>query len=321
MADPHMVQAAMQSYFQGALQNVTTLQGLQVTANIGIGWPPVKTLQALTRGSSAVCAVYDRKTSNDATRWAAYGISSLATLGTPGITIAWNNPQPTTGILTPQQGSQIQYAAGQSSVTSINVGGSAQLTIGGTVLSSDGVGLVFYSGSGVLDAVVYVSTSAATTTAVAAYLSELVNGDAALTPAVSASASNNILTLTNLSSQIVNVQANTGNAGSTLFEVGRRRRELQLVTWSPTEDIRAAIAGIVDASIAGMETLDWPTAADGTPIRIEHVSDYYLEDATAADLYRYDNIFSAEYSVTIVDTLYPVLASVNNFAGGYATTV
>jgi hypothetical protein len=89
--------------------------------------------------------------------------------------------------------------------------------------------------------------------------------------------------------------------------VGRRRRDLCITLWTPTEIARQAVGNPIDSLLATYSTEDWLTLQDGTPARILYEGDQYIEEASVADLYRWDFLLSAEYSVTVTDILYPVL--------------
>jgi hypothetical protein len=304
----------MQMQFQTALRDLTTLSGQLIVAQVAIGWPSEKTLSSLTQqplssGVNVLGALYDRRTSKDVTRWAPNGVK--AQLSEPGVTVAWENPLPVGGFFSPQQASKqhVLYTPGQSTSTVIPLGQSTTLSLGGAAINGDGIGLVFLVDMLTTEAAVAVAGPGPSSNAsLAAALVNQVNNSPELSQLVEASATGSTVTLTNIGSQGFTVQANVGNVASRLFEVGRRRRELQFVIWAPSEDIRGAAAGAIDSKVAALESLEWPIANDGTFLRVEHLSDYYMEDAVTADLYRYDTIFCVEHSVTIQDVLYPILA-------------
>ena len=89
--------------------------------------------------------------------------------------------------------------------------------------------------------------------------------------------------------------ARSGSNGTSIREVRRQQRTMQLTIWADTPAHREATAQALDVALAATEYLSLP---DGTGVRIVYQSTR-LDDATQkANLYRRDLLYTAEYATT-----------------------
>lgn len=89
--------------------------------------------------------------------------------------------------------------------------------------------------------------------------------------------------------------ARSGSVGTSVREIRRQQRTMQLTIWADTPAHREATAQALDVALAATEYLLLP---DGTGARIVYQSSR-LDDATQkANLYRRDLLYIAEYATT-----------------------
>lgn len=325
---------AMLGAMQAQVSAVTaTLAGL--TIGVGIDWPPVDALMANVRGTTALVTVFDRKLGRNTTRWAPIEIAETVVPATLTSTV---------------------------SNSTIPAGGNETITLGGTVTVGDAVSCVLTSGAAFISggapqnnanpiytptwAQVVVSIMGDTPTSMATKLAAAINGDSILSGWVLALASGPVVTLYSLVSALhvdgdgplldgnglpitvdgqrttLGLQSVTGNGGTRSTEIGRRNRELQVVVWAPTIEIRDTVGDAIETMLQQMEA-GWGTypmglaLPDGTGGRVLMVNDYFLDNATTSDTYRRDFLVNVEAAVTTTDNLYAVLAQVTQFQPGY----
>lgn len=281
----------MASQFQmlgGVLGLVNSaLAGLQVN-NIAlnykaaIGWPAIKTLQAIAKGGPALVTVYDRKIGKNSTRWSPTVVSQTVVPATL-----------TTSILP----------------TKLAPGESATIVLGGIVTPGDAVSCLAVQLGANTGAVVAVGLAGDTSVTMAAKLARLINTDASMVGLLTATSLDSIVTLT-AGTVAVGVQSYAGNGGTQEREIGRRDQSVQVVCWTRTVEQRNAMVAVIDVAIANSEINFGPTLADGSAARLSYVSDYDLEDDTLEDVYRHDFMISVDYPVTVTDALFAVLAPV-----------
>jgi len=310
-----------------------------IDVQVGTDWPSVKVLMENVRGQSALVTVYDRKMGRNSTRWKPIGLGD--TLIPATLTTAISNG-------------------------TIPGGGSATITLGGTVTPGDAVSCVLSAWSRFnTDATAVTGENPIATptwaqivtggpgdtpSTMAAALCTAINADSLLSKWVIAQVAGPVITLYSLLTVVgadgggpiltdpsglpisldgptttLRLQSYAGNGGTRLTEIGRRNRELQITAWAPTIEIRDQVAGALELMIQQME-LGWtqyPSGLpfqDGTSGRIMMLNDFFLDDATPSDTYRYDLLCNADYPVTEVDGLYAVLAGVVQYQVGYAVT-
>lgn len=299
MPNLHDVEAAIQSQIITAV-NAVVVDGVTVAVQTAIGWPPEKVLQNNVRtNQTSVIAIYDRKMAKNSTRWNPVRIS-----------IDQVNTTLTTAI----------------STDIIPESGTATITLGGTVTTGDAVSCILTNGStlaqtppdgkNIASAAAQVVTGGQldTPSTMATALAAAINADPVMSLWVSAAAVGAVVTLTSVNGGVLNLQSYVGNTASLLREIGRRERHFQVVIWSPTSDIRTAIAASIETLLQQLETDIWLTFPDGTFGRVFNQNDFDLEDATLQDTYRHDFLFSVEYAITERDRLYSVLAPITQYA-------
>ena len=298
MASLRTIMASTSAQVTAATQGIV-VNARPVTVKSAVGWPPLKLLQSIptsyASGSQvSVIGVYDRQVSKNVTRWKPYSISETTTPATLRTSVGSHN--------------------------ALLPGESVDITLSATVTPGDAVSAVLTSYTTqprTMTAAVAIGGASDTPTTMALALANAVN--AALAPGflgppasafAAASALGPVVTLTNTTNSLLLVESYTGNGATTLDEVGRRMRQIQITTWSPTEEIRAAVTDPIDVMLAQAEMNFGWTLADGSVVRVCPESDFYLEDDSLADVYRRDFIVQIEYPVTAVEELYAVLAPI-----------
>lgn len=301
MATHRQVLAALQQ------QTATATTGLSVGATtlqveVGIGWPPTRTLQALTKMSppGALISVFDTKSSRDTTRWSPGAVASTIVTAT----------------LTSSPTSQTLPAGGTATITLANtptIGDAVSLYVG-PLRTTAAASTTLVNAAGVV-----VSAGAGATPAtMAAALAAAATADTTLPGLVTVTASGSTVTVTSATASALTVSTATGNGGTVTRELTRRRRDVRLSVWAPTIEIRDVVGAAVETMVAQIEMFLGSTGqfasglpfADGSSGRVMAMNDYQIDDPVLSDLYRYDNIVSIDYPITNVDVLYAVLVPV-----------
>jgi hypothetical protein len=266
----------------GIMQQISadlkTIIGTQTPAvAIGIGWPPVETLQGVGQGDGNLITVFDRNPARDSTRWMPFYTGNMVV---PDASI-------TTVLGVPQ------VAAGHT--TTLTVTGTPSFANGDAAsLNVNGAGIV------------YITVSNDTLNSFTAALAAAIN--TAFTGVVTASASANVITLTNVSSLSVNLTSLTGAGGNILLEVERKARSVQVVVWANTMEQRETIAGLIESRFADLQSQFGYTFSDGTMARLTVHSDVNRDDNLLQNVYRRDFVIGLDYGVTVADKVYSVLA-------------
>lgn len=280
----------------GAMQQQISLvtTGLGLNVAVGTDFPPIKVLMSAVQKSTAVVSVFDRKLSRNTTRWAPLQIGGTVTPAT---------------------------LVSMASQSVIPAGGTATITLSGTITPGDAVSCVLANGSasGIptavqtpLWAVTTTGTASSTLATMAAALAAAVNADATLSTWASATAVGTVVTLMSLASGTLGLRSLTGNGGTSIMEIGRRSRELQVITWANTIEKRDTVGDAISAMVEQMEVYygaysNGLPLPDGTGGRVIVANDYMLDDATPSDTYRRDILVSVDYPITTIDALYEVL--------------
>ncbi|HTI81739.1 MAG TPA: hypothetical protein VL614_14925 [Acetobacteraceae bacterium] len=288
MATVHQILGAMQQQ----ISLVTAGLGLQVA--VGMDFPPPKVLSTMVQQGKAVVSVMDRKLSRNTTRWA---------------------PTPIGGTVTPA--TLVSTVSGAI----IPAGGAATITLSGPVTPGDAVSCVLANGAAAaastgvqttLWAVTASGTATSTPATIAAALAAAVNADSIMSTWVTATCTGAVVTLTSLVQGVLGLQSLTGNGGTTITEIGRRSRELQIITWANSIENRDLVGDAISGVVEQMEVY-YGTYTNGLPLpdgtggRVIVGNDYLLDEGTPSDTYRRDILLSIDYPVTTTDALYAVL--------------
>ena len=99
--------------------------------------------------------------------------------------------------------------------------------------------------------------------------------------------------------------ARIGIAGTSIRELRRQERAMQIIVWASTPAIRDAAAQAVDALLA---TTDRITLTDGSSARVIYAGTRKDDQAQKAALYRRDLTYKIEYATTQTETDYQIVA-------------
>lgn len=285
------IQAQISAVTQGLISNSPDTFGLPLTVRVGLYWPSAKSLQDNVRknnangtGPTSLITVYDRGLAADSTRWSPTVVSQTIIPATMTVTLSEGFVQ------------QLETMT---------------LTFSGPVTVGDSVGIVL--SPTVFNGVAVVVTALVGDTAdtMAAKAAAALNANPAIAAMLTATTVGPVVTLTSLSATAyVPIQANVGNGGTQLIEVGRRKRHFQIVVWSRTPDDRITVSDQIEALIAGLESNFGLTFPDGTMGRLTFSGDVMHDEATLSDTMRRDFMVCVDYGINVTDTLYAVLAPI-----------
>lgn len=326
MPSLHAVQAAIQAQVETAITGAQAYFGnppalVTINAKVGIGWPSVQMLQANVKGANAVVSVYDRKLAKDTTRWRPIILSDVVTATGIANIVSGNNIAPAGSATITLTGTPVNNDAISAVIRNPTIPFAP--SGGGNLLLEGGDGILELEGGGAFEleagtagwtntwAVVVSAGPSDTIVTIAAALAAAINADPLLSQWVSASATGPVVTVTSLLTRgTLVLNSYVGNNGLRTTEVARRSRMMQIVVWTPTEEIRQAVGDPIETLIAGLQNNFGIQFPDGTFGRVAYGSDFYLEDDTLQDTYRRDFLFSVEYGITQQDQLYSVLAPI-----------
>lgn len=107
--------------------------------------------------------------------------------------------------------------------------------------------------------------------------------------------------------------ARIGVTGTSIREVKRQERVFWIITWAPTNIIRASIASAIDVVFAATERLSLP---DGYYARLRPMGTRESDDPQKAHLYRRDLMYAVEYATTQTETDYAITDPITNITSG-----
>lgn len=284
--------------YTGLVGNIqTTLAGVVPAENIGIGFPSMSV--AMNTGQtdpingnsptvlSPMVMVYDRGFSRDVTRWIPRYISDWSTTA-----------------------SAVTFSA--SSVV-LQPNGTGQLTIltGANISDSVGVWVSGLMSVGVTAGFAASASASGVASQVAASVTSAFSG------VMSATSSGAVITFTNLTAANMQVNINTANVGTALFEVHRVRRNAQIVVMTNSPQSLDSIGEPLSQMLGQMEIYYGYDLPDGSSVRLINSADACFWDNVHHNIARRDWFVELEYGVTMVDTGYPVLVPIGNMTQGY----
>jgi len=264
---------------------------------VGLYWPSMKSLHDNVRpsngpggggnGPTSLVTIYDRGLASDSTRWVPTVVGGTTT--TPTLTVSQSEA----------------YVQPLQTMT---------LTFGGTPTPGDAVGIVLRQIGGGTEAVVPVAAAADTATTMASKALALLQANPTIMGWLTASVNGNVLTLVSLQSgKLLSLDANVGNGGTRLIEIGRRKRHFQIVVWSRTPDDRITVGDPIEALIAQLEWNFGLTFADGTMGRVTYSGDIMHDEATLSDTMRRDWLLCVDYGINVSDMTYSILAPISQY--------
>lgn len=294
------LQAQVTAVTQGLISNSPDTNGLPLTVQVGLYWPSAKSLQNNVRpgnapggtGPTALVTIYDRGLAADSTRWLPAIVGQTVT-------------QPTT--------------TATLSAPAIPPYGTATVTFGGTITSGDAVALVVTPQPFGSCAVIPQAGSTDTLATMATQTATLINnngdlGTNKISSLLSAIPSGPVVALQSLYNGALRLAVNTGNGGTQLTEVGRRKRHFQIVVWTRTPDDRITVGDPIEVLIAQMEASFGLTFPDGTVGRVMYSGDILHDEATLSDTMRRDFLICVDYGINVSDQVYSILAPITQFS-------
>lgn len=97
-----------------------------------------------------------------------------------------------------------------------------------------------------------------------------------------------------------------GVTGTSMLEVARQEKQIQIVIWADSPDHRSAIAKIIDPALKAMTFIALPDLTAG---RIRYVGNRESDNAEKQGIYRRDLMFTVEYG-TLQEQAFPQIVVV-----------
>ncbi len=248
-------------------------------ATVGIGWPGQAALQDIVRTGNPLVSVYDTKVAKDTSRF--MGFSATAPSGpTPGTSLTLSNPiLPVDGVIT--------------------------ITGSGTPIVNDALGISVNNG---VSGATYVALATQSLATILSNFSSAINtANLGFTSTVT---SDTELSLANNSTIPYFIEVNTANQQSSLFEVRREQRQIQIVVWAPDEVVRETLGVLIEQRFSYLQYYFGYAFPDGTYGRLTFLNDENIEDDMLQNVYRRDFLIGIDYGIQLTNTGYPVLAPV-----------
>lgn len=282
--------ASWQTLYQGLRdQIVPALNGIVLPENVTIGYPATSVAQTagqpdqsmINRGllaqSSPLVMIYDRSMAKDVTRWLPHRITPWAEGVSTLAYYLYNNYVPS--------------------------GGEIDLDITEPASINDALGVRFTNGT-LTEGVVYGTSVPQTQAQVASGVATEINA----LPGYVATVSGATVTIQNNNVWAVTVQAAVGNVATSQYEVHRIKRSAQVLVMANRPTTLDLVGEPLSQLFGQLEVSYGFTLADTTWVRLINTGDIALWDNVNHNVARRDFMISLEYSVSILDTGYSVLA-------------
>lgn len=165
--------------------------------------------------------------------------------------------------------------------------------------------------SGVDEGAVALLTAGESLTSAAAKLAAAINARAILRDWISATSSGNVVTITNLTTDGIKVEANSGNVEDWTREVGREKSKALVSVFSSNRDVRKLVGQKIVRELNtlsknyGVEALD-----SNFFIGIQVCGGRLIQDNALMDLYRHDIMCDLSYVITRTDRAYAILVGI-----------
>ncbi len=300
MATLNLVISALVAQVARATCNLTDSSGQPFQVKVARDTPSERAISDTARGLYAAIGIIDRKVGRAITQWGPRKIGGSVTAATLTSSFAASGAVLSKVTLTP--------------------GGTATLALGGSVTAGDGLSLCADQPLTRPQTAAQVVTSAAPATPAgyAAQLARQVAADPVLSALLSAAASGNDVLITSVAAAPLVLQSFTGNGGSSIRELTRTQRQIQLYIWAGNDDQRNVIGTAIEALFAQIEMYDGPfymglPLSTGEAAQLINGNNFDVDDAVMSNSYRRDFLFGVEYSVTTTDALWSVLVVSQSF--------
>lgn len=178
------------------------------------------------------------------------------------------------------------------------------------VNSLDGVGLVGHRGT--VDAgAVAIGVKAESLGSLATKLRNEINSDATLSQWMSASVSGAVVTITNLTSELIKIEANVGNVQDVSQEVGRTTSRVMVSAFTADLSIRKLVGKKLEIEFNDMSRKFGYKIEDENDIRLNLIFPRISRDNSLGDLYRHDFVCDITYVTRKVTRAYEILVPIS----------
>lgn len=283
MATVEMVQQSLKSQVTTALAGTNILlynAAVLPAPNVGLDWPSIKDLQALSVGTPPVISIFDRGVErNDTHSIPLLNVFPSLAVASPGAVITLNQP-----LLLP--------------------GETITLTGSGTPIKNDAFCLTLMYGQGDPSQLFANYTSGGSDTLISA-LDGMVTQINLLTDIV-AIRSSNVITVTNNTNITFNVRSEVTNIAPVTVEGFRWNRDVQVTLWTKTYQDRNRYGDVLEQLFSQLEVNFGFLTSDNSACRVIYKDDLVHKDSQLQDIYRRDFLLSINYPVLNVLPAYPI---------------
>lgn len=288
MATGEMVLYAVLSGVQNTIGASVSNNGVSVPVSTFLDFPSMETLQNSVVSNTCLVSIFDHGGAKDVTRFIKY--RTIPDQIVPaGVSVAVSNQNiPANSAIT------IQF----SGVPTINDVFVLQLSLPLT-----------------LPYCYFVPTSVVTLTEYVTNVQNSINN--IYSNILETSINNDTLTIKNNTDFPIFISASIGNLVNSFYEVGRRKRNIQVSVWSSQEQVRSIVGSMLETYFETVAFQFGLQLSDGTYARLELENDILMKDFQMQDIFRRDFFLDLEYSIMSTEQSYSIniFNTSNNFQG------
>lgn len=254
---------------------------------IGLGWPDVERLQDVARGKLLI-SIHNRQTQRIPMRYISKPVSKVKMPCGITATLSNDSVEPSGDVTL-----TLAYSDGSSAVN-----------------LNDGVGLGAFFAA-IDEGATAISGATETLSSLAEKLADSINDRDVLSDWISASATDEVVTITNLQDQNILLRAAVGNRSIRTTETARQQADLQITLWANSEKSRYTVGDVLESYFGKFERFPRLEVAASDRALVSYGGQLDSYDDTQKDVYRRDFMLSAEYSLRYQDIAYPILVGIH----------
>lgn len=285
MADLFSALEGLYDTVRGFVQDLK-IDGVPIQSNIMIDWPSEQSFHAVAQCPDETCLI--------------------------ALTDMNQTLRKTRALQSPVR--KIKYPTGIKATLSspvLDPNGTATCTIAYAIDSSqvnalDGIGLVAHRG--VEDAgAVAIGNKGESLGSLAAKFRDQINSDTALNQWISASATGAVLTVTNLTGELIKIEANVGNVQDHSRETGSTTARVMISVFCASQDVRKIVGSKIETELSEASRRFGFKIADDNDVRLKLIFPRISRDNSLVDLYRQDFVCDMTYINRRTSRAYEIL--------------
>ncbi len=270
-----------------------TVRGITIKPSVGIDWPAKPTFDQLVKTpQGCLISITDMRSGKNEQRF--IGTKQSIITYPLGIAASLNKQ-----VITPSGSATctISYAVGQVAVQ-----------------EHDAIGLAAHRGQTDQGATALANKNESLTS-LSAKLAAAINARPVLTDWINATSSGAVVTLENLLTEPLKIEANVGNVEDRISEIGRNTVRVMVAVHTPDRDVRKVVGQSLEElfNTLASNTNNGFAVENDYPVRVQmNVPPTLMRDDFLVDLYRQNFLVDLEYTVTRTDRAYAILVGIED---------